>query len=67
MNIKIFTFHYTNNYGALLQGLCLKEFLRENFNLKLNSQDIYQKKFFDWIKLSKEYLTNSINKSGLIK
>ena len=24
-------------------------------------------KFFDWIKLSREYLTNSINKSGLIK
>ena len=35
MNIKIFTFYNTNNYGALLQGLCLKEFLRENFNLKI--------------------------------
>mgnify|MGYP000232815897 CR=1 FL=1 len=35
MNIKIFTFYNTNNYGALLQSLCLKEFLRENFNLKI--------------------------------
>ena len=26
-----------------------------------------ENKLFDWIKLSKEYLTNSINKSGLIK
>ena len=36
MNIKIFTFYYSNNYGALLQSLCLKEFLEENFNLKVD-------------------------------
>ena len=46
MNIKIFTFHYTNNYGALLQGLCLKEFLRENFNLKIEFARYIPKKLF---------------------
>ena len=35
MNIEIFTFYYTNNYGAQLQSLFLKEFLEENFNLKI--------------------------------
>jgi hypothetical protein len=46
MNIKIFTFHYTNNYGALLQSLCLKEFLRDNFNLKIEFARYIPKKLF---------------------
>ena len=46
MNIKIFTFYNTNNYGALLQGLCLKEFLRENFNLKIEFARYIPKKLF---------------------
>ena len=33
MNIKIFTYYYTNNLGAQLQSLFLKEFLEKNFNL----------------------------------
>jgi len=36
MNIEIFTFHYTNNYGALIQSQSLKKFLEENTNLKVN-------------------------------
>ena len=36
MNIKIFTFYYTNNYGALIQGLSLKEFLEKNSKLKVD-------------------------------
>ena len=46
MNIKIFTFHCTNNYGALLQGLCLKEFLKENFNLKIEFARYIPKKIY---------------------
>ena len=36
MNIKIFTFYYTNNYGALIQSLSLKEFLEKNSKLKVD-------------------------------
>lgn len=36
MNIKIFTYFYTNNYGALLQALCLKEFLESNSNAEVD-------------------------------
>lgn len=36
MNIKIFTFFYGNNYGALLQALSLKEFLINNSNAEVN-------------------------------
>jgi hypothetical protein len=35
MSIKIFTFYYTNNYGALIQSLSLKEFLSKNFDKKV--------------------------------
>ena len=35
MSIKIFTFHYTNNYGALIQSQSLKKFLEENINLEV--------------------------------
>ena len=27
MKINIFTYYYTNNYGALLQAICLRNFL----------------------------------------
>ena len=30
MKIKIFTFYYTNNFGAALQSLCLKSFIEDN-------------------------------------
>ena len=36
MNIKIFTFFYTNNYGALLQALSLKEFIINNSNAEVD-------------------------------
>ena len=36
MNIKIFTFYYTNNYGALIQALSLKRFLEKNSKLKVD-------------------------------
>ena len=36
MNIKIFTFYYTNNFGAQLQSLSLKKFLEDNFNIKVD-------------------------------
>jgi len=36
MSIKIFTFYYTNNYGALIQALSLKEFLTKNCNTKVD-------------------------------
>ena len=35
MNIKIFTFFYSNNYGALIQALSLKEFLSNNSNAEV--------------------------------
>ena len=38
----------------------------ENLNANFDYAKI-ENKLFDWIKLSREYLTNSINKSGLIK
>ena len=44
MNIKIFTFYYTNNYGAQLQCLSLKEFLQENFDLKIECARYVPKK-----------------------
>ena len=44
MNIKIFTFYYTNNYGAQLQCLALKEFLQENFDLKIECARYIPKK-----------------------
>ena len=31
MKINIITFHWSNNLGALVQSLCLKKFLNENF------------------------------------
>ena len=36
MNIKIFTFYYSNNYGALLQALSLKNFLSKNSKAEVN-------------------------------
>ena len=36
MNIQIFTYYYTNNYGAQLQSMALKEFLEENFQANVN-------------------------------
>ena len=35
MNIKIFTFFYSNNYGTLIQALSLKEFLSKDSNIKV--------------------------------
>ena len=36
MSIQIFTFYYTNNYGALIQSQSLKKFLEENTNHKVD-------------------------------
>jgi len=43
MKIKIFTFYYTNNFGAALQSLCLKSFIEENLNSTV-SYCLYQPK-----------------------
>ena len=45
MNIQIFTYYYTNNYGAQLQSLALKEFLEENFQANVNYSRYQPKKF----------------------
>jgi len=53
----------------MLDQLQLKDRLlskSENLNANFDYAKI-ENKLFDWIKLSREYLTNSINKSGLIK
>jgi len=44
MNIKIFTFYYTNNYGALIQALSLKEFLLKNSRAKVEFETYQPKK-----------------------
>jgi hypothetical protein len=44
MNIKIFTFYYTNNYGTLIQALSLQEFLSKNTNLKVEFAKYQPKK-----------------------
>ena len=36
MKINIITYHWSNNLGALVQSLCLKKFLEENFEGKCN-------------------------------
>ena len=43
MKIKIFTFYYTNNFGAAIQSLCLKSFIEENLNSTV-SYCLYQPK-----------------------
>ena len=35
MKINIFTYYYTNNYGALFQAICLRNFLEKNYNDKV--------------------------------
>ena len=44
MNIKIFTFYYTNNYGASIQALSLKEFLSKNSEADVNFSTYQSKK-----------------------
>jgi hypothetical protein len=44
MNIKIFTFYYTNNYGASIQALSLKEFLSKNYEADVNFSTYQSKK-----------------------
>ena len=44
MNIKIATFFYGNNYGALLQTFYLKKFLEKNYNNKKIDYIKYQPK-----------------------
>ena len=45
MKIKIFTFFYGNNYGALLQSLFLKTFLKNNFKCVVDFDNYQPKKF----------------------
>ena len=46
MNIKIATFFFGNNYGALLQAYYLKKFINEKFiNKKVNFFKYQPKKF----------------------
>ena len=33
--IKILTYYYNNNYGSLLQACCLRNFLKKNFDIKV--------------------------------
>jgi hypothetical protein len=43
--IRIITYYYTNNYGALLQGFLLREYLREKFpKFDVNFYDYLPKK-----------------------
>ena len=43
MKIKLFTYYYTNNYGALLQSLCLKSIIEENFDCRVEYNSYQQK------------------------
>ena len=43
MSIKIYTYYYKNNYGALLQSLCLKNFIESHTNKNI-CYDRYQPK-----------------------
>ena len=43
MIIKLFTYYYTNNYGALLQSLCLKSIIEENFDSRVEYNSYQQK------------------------
>ena len=44
MNIKIATFFFGNNYGALLQCYCLKKFLQNHYQNRLVNHFKYQPK-----------------------
>ena len=59
----------TNKLSYFIDHLDLSSRLLSNSeNLNANfDYALIENKLFDWIKLSKEYLMNSINKSGLIK
>ena len=45
MNIKIHTYFYGNNYGALLQSLCLRNYLSNKFNANVEFNKYQPKKF----------------------
>ena len=45
MNIKIHTYFYGNNYGALLQSLCLRNYLSNKFNANVEFDKYQPKKF----------------------
>ena len=46
MRLKIVTYYYSNNYGALLQSLYLKEFLEKNFEHEVSFSRYIPKKLF---------------------
>ena len=45
MNIKIHTYFYGNNYGALLQSLCFRNYLSNKFNANVEFNKYQPKKF----------------------
>ena len=61
MNIKIFTFYHTNNYGALLQSLCLKDFIEENTNSKVEYNP-YQPKDLIFKEIYRPLITKNVFK-----
>ena len=61
MSIKIYTYYYTNNYGALLQSLCLKTFI-ENYTRKKIYYDRYQPKNLMFSEIYRPLITKNFYK-----
>jgi hypothetical protein len=61
MSIKIYTYYYTNNYGALLQSLCLKTFIQECTESKI-SYSRYQPKKLMFSEVYRPLITKNFSK-----
>jgi len=66
MSIKIITYYYTNNYGALLQSLCLKTFI-ENYVEEKIFYARYQPKKLMFSEIYRPLITKNLSKfSGVL-
>ena len=59
MSIQIFTFYYTNNYGALIQSQSLKKFLEENTDLNVHFAQ-YQPKALLYREIYRPIITKNL-------
>ena len=64
MKINIITYHWSNNLGALVQSLCLKKFLEENFENSIEFNNYLPERL---IKRERNSQINSVNFSFLIQ